>query len=52
MITKVRSHPSQNEPLLFEISSPGKQGYQLPELDVPALDPAEALGAANVRTEI
>ena len=52
MITKVRSHPSQNEPLLFEISSPGKQGYQLPELDVPAVDPAEALGAGNVRAEI
>jgi glycine dehydrogenase subunit 2 len=52
MITKVRSHPSQNEPLLFEIGSPGKKGYQLPELDVPAVDPAEALGAGNVRAEI
>ncbi len=52
MITKVRSHLSQNEPLLFEISSPGKQGYQLPELDVPEVDPAAALGAANVRSEI
>jgi len=52
MITKVRSHPSQNEPLLFEIGSPGKKGYQLPELDVPAVDPAEALGAKNVRAEI
>ena len=52
MITKVRSHLSQNEPLLFEISSPGKQGYQLPELDVPSIDPAEALGAENVRVEI
>ena len=52
MITKVRSHLTQNEPLLFEISSPGKQGYQLPDLDVPAVDPAEALGAANVRSEI
>ncbi len=52
MITKVRSHLSQNEPLLFEISSPGKQGYQLPELDVPEVDPAAALGAAYVRSEI
>ena len=52
MIKKVRSHISQNEPLLFERSSPGKNGYQLPELDVPAVDPAEALGAANVRAEI
>jgi glycine dehydrogenase subunit 2 len=52
MIRKVRTHPSQNEPLLFEMSSPGKAGYQLPELDVPAVDAAAALGAANVRAEI
>ena len=52
MIRKVRSHPSQNEALLFERSSPGKKAYQLPELDVPAVDPAEALGAGNVRTAI
>jgi glycine dehydrogenase subunit 2 len=52
MITTVRSHLSRNEPLLFEIGSPGRVGYQLPELDVPALDPVDALGAANVRTEI
>jgi glycine dehydrogenase subunit 2 len=52
MIAKVRPHPSQNEPLLFERSSPGKVAYQLPELDVPAVDPAEALGAAQVRAEI
>jgi glycine dehydrogenase subunit 2 len=50
-ITKVRSHLSQNEPLLFERSSPGKKAYQLPELDVPAVDAAEALGDA-VRSEI
>ncbi|HEY1220854.1 MAG TPA: aminomethyl-transferring glycine dehydrogenase subunit GcvPB [Bryobacteraceae bacterium] len=52
MIRKVRSHPSQNEALLFERSSPGKRAWQLPELDVPAVDAAEALGAANVRAEI
>ncbi len=52
MIQKVRPHPSQNESLLFETSSPGKAGYQLPALDVPAVDPAEALGAQNVRQEI
>jgi glycine dehydrogenase subunit 2 len=52
MITKVRPHPSQNEALLFETSSPGKIGYQLPQLDVPAINPAEALGAHNVRPEI
>jgi glycine dehydrogenase subunit 2 len=52
VIKKVRQHPSQNEALLFEHSSPGKIGYQLPDLDVPAIDPAEALGAAAVRAEI
>src|SRR5579883_2985734 len=52
MIKKVRQHINQNEPLLFEISSPGKKGYQLPELDVPAVDPQEALGAENTREEI
>ncbi len=52
MINKVRSHPSQNEGLIFERSSPGKKGYQLPELDVPAVNAAQALGASNVRDEI
>jgi glycine dehydrogenase subunit 2 len=52
MIKKVRQHISQNESLIFERSSPGKIGYQLPPLDVPEVDPSEALGAANVRSEI
>ena len=52
MIGKVRPHPSQNEALLFEIGSPGKRAYQLPELDVPAVGAAEALGAENVRGSI
>jgi glycine dehydrogenase subunit 2 len=52
MIDKVRNHLSQNEPLLFERSSPGKKAYQLPDLDVPAVNAAEALGAENVRAEI
>lgn len=52
MIRKVRSHQTQNEPLIFERSSPGKDGYQLPPLDVPAVDAFDALGAANVRGEI
>ena len=46
MIKKVRQHPTQNELLLFERSSPGKIGYQLPDLDVPAVDAAEALAPA------
>ena len=52
MINKVRSHISQNESLLFERSSPGKKAYQLPDLDVPPVDAAAALGAENVRAEI
>ena len=49
---KTRNNISQNEALLFEMSSPGKKGYQLPDLDVPSVDPAAALGAANTRCEI
>ncbi|NWF83634.1 MAG: aminomethyl-transferring glycine dehydrogenase subunit GcvPB [Bryobacteraceae bacterium] len=52
MIRKVRTHVNQNEPLLFELSSPGKRAWQLPELDVPAVDAAEALGAGAVRDDI
>ncbi len=52
MIEKALPHIVQDEPLLFERSSPGKAGYQLPELDVPAVDAASVLGAENVRQEI
>jgi glycine dehydrogenase subunit 2 len=43
---KVRPHQTQNEPLSFEKSSPGKCAYKLPPLDVPAVDPRVALGKA------
>jgi glycine dehydrogenase subunit 2 len=52
VIKKVRSHITQNENLIFEQSSPGKIGYQLPALDVPEVDPAAALGADAVRSGI
>src|SRR2546426_7910208 len=52
MINKVRLHITQNEDLLFERSSPGKKGYQLPALDVPPVEAAAVLGAGNVRAEI
>ena len=52
MIQKTRPHITQNEPLVFELSSPGKKGYQLPDLDVPPVDAAEALGSEGVRDEI
>jgi glycine dehydrogenase subunit 2 len=51
MIKKVSKHIVQNEPLLFELSSPGKIGYQLPPLDVPEVDPEQALGG-HARAEI
>ena len=43
---RIRPHQTQNEALLFEISSPGKYAYKLPTLDVPAVDPSALLGAA------
>ncbi len=43
---KVRPHPTQNEALLFEKSSPGKRAYKMPPLDVPAVNAEELLGAA------
>jgi glycine dehydrogenase subunit 2 len=52
VIRKTRPHITQNEALLFEISAPSKHAYQLPELDVPDVDPEAALGAANVRSRI
>ncbi len=51
-MSRIRRHQSQDEALLFERSSPGKVGYQLPLLDVPPVDAAQALGSENVRTEI
>jgi glycine dehydrogenase subunit 2 len=41
---KVRTHPTQNEGLVFEKSSPGKRAYKLPPLDVPEVDPTALLG--------
>src|SRR5258708_5699830 len=52
MIRKATQHISQNEGLIFERSSPGKYAYQLPESQVPDLDPVAALAGAKVREEI
>jgi glycine dehydrogenase subunit 2 len=52
MIRKARTHVNQDEPLLFERSSPGKKAHQLPPLDVPPVDPAALLGPSNVRKEV
>src|SRR5256885_1151367 len=45
-LDKVRPHPSQNEGLIFEKSSPGKAAYKLPDLDVPDVDAAKLLGSS------
>ncbi len=51
-IRHARPHVTRNEGLIFERSSPGKAGVELPPLDVPALAPAEALGQEFARQEI
>src|SRR5262250_1297915 len=48
MIKKAGRQTNQNEGLIFGKSSPGKRAFELPPLDVPAMD-AEALGAAHRR---
>ena len=40
------------EPLLFEQGSPGREGYSLPQPDVPRVDAAELLGGDLLREEI
>ncbi len=42
---KASRHTNQAEGLIFEKSSPGKRAFDLPPLDVPAADPAKALGS-------
>ena len=43
---KATTHVNQNEALMFEKSSPGKKAYRMVELDVPAVDAGQLLGAA------
>ncbi len=45
-------HLNLNEGLIFERSSPGRTGYDLPRLDVPPVDLGAALGADNLRESI
>ncbi len=44
-IKKAARHTNQSEDLIFEKSSPGKRGFELPPLDVPAVDARRELGA-------
>jgi glycine dehydrogenase subunit 2 len=46
-IRKATQHVNQNEGLIFEKSSPGKFAFRLPPLDVPEVDTAKLLGAAE-----
>jgi glycine dehydrogenase subunit 2 len=46
-VKKATRHISQNEGLIFEKSSPGKQAWKLPPLDVPEVDTAKLLGEAE-----
>jgi len=48
---KATTHVNQNEDLIFEKSSPGKRGYKLPPLDVPAVDAWKLLGSST-RTDL
>jgi glycine dehydrogenase subunit 2 len=52
MIRKVSRHISQNEGLIFEKSSPGKRGCQLPPAEVKEVNPAKVLGKEAIRDDI
>src|SRR5246127_2040940 len=51
-IKKASRHTNQNAGLIFEKSSPGKRAFDLPPLDVPAVDPAKVLGGAHRRAGV
>jgi glycine dehydrogenase subunit 2 len=51
-IKKAGRHVSQGEGLIFEKSARGKRGIELPPLDVSAVDPQQALGAAYARDAV
>ena len=51
-IHDARTHVSRSENLIFERSAPGKRGMELPPLDVPAVDPAAALGREFLRDAV
>lgn len=48
---KATTHVTQEEGLLFEISRPGRVGYSLPELDVPALPESELIDPKLLRDD-
>ncbi|WP_312092238.1 aminomethyl-transferring glycine dehydrogenase subunit GcvPB [Niallia sp.] len=42
---------NQNQPLIFESSTPGRIGYSLPEMDIPTVDLTELLPNDYIREE-
>jgi glycine dehydrogenase subunit 2 len=51
-ITEARPHVTRNEKVIFERSSQGKTGAELPVLDVPPVSPEEFLGQEFFRNEV
>src|SRR5882724_7967388 len=51
MIKKARTHISQNENLIFEISRPGSAAFSLPALDVPAQATETLIDKSLLRTD-
>jgi glycine cleavage system P protein (glycine dehydrogenase) subunit 2 len=51
-IRAARQHITRNEGLIFERTSPGKSGVELPPLDVPAVEAQEVLGGDIYRAEV
>ncbi len=51
-IREARPHVTRNEDLIFERSTPGKSGVDLPPLDVPAVSAEQALGREFFRADI
>jgi len=51
-IREARPHVNRNEKLIFERSTPGKCGVDLPPLDVPPVSAEELLGAELCRGEV
>jgi glycine dehydrogenase subunit 2 len=51
-IREARPHVNRNEKLIFERSTPGKSGVDLPPLDVPAVSPEEVLGPEFSRSAV
>ena len=51
-IHTARPHVNRNEDLIFEQTSSGKSGAELPPLDVPAVSPEKLLGAESYRADI